>query len=303
MINMWGYFVGNSVMYLIAGITGLLFHIIMIKKYTQLNLNSFWIYLFLNINNICLALSFSFAKIGSELLQITIINYLWTILIYFPLIYFVGYKLTNVYIFIFAILFAFVGICISCIGFEFSYLSDFFLNIKTNWYVYLFALGTVFSWSLYSTFIKKYFEKIQNDHIYISFIISGIFFLILSFVFKKHNNWNQIELNYISILIIIHESLIATLLPYYLWNIGYKHGDALFINRCSLFSPILNVIFTSIFYRLDAYINIFVGATCLIASAYLCKISLKNNDILETQSDKSKTLDIEQSNDIIQNNL
>jgi drug/metabolite transporter (DMT)-like permease len=78
----------------------------------------------------------------------------------------------------------------------------------------------------------------------------------------------------------IYESLIATLLPYYLWNVSYKHGNELIIGRFSLLSPILNISFTSLFYGLDPYINIFVGAFLLIISAYLCKISVENENIV-----------------------
>lgn len=294
MILDWGYFTGNSIMYLFSGVIGLFFHIGFVKRYTILNYNTMWICLFLNINYICLSLAFAFAKVGSELLQVTIVDYLWTITTYIMLIYFLNYTVTNRLIFISAIFCAFVGICITCIGFEFSYLSDFFLNVKNDWYVYLFALGVVFSWSLYSVFIKKYSNDIQDDHIYLSFIVSGLFFLMLSFVFPHYNNWNTMNIGYISIFVMIYESLIATLLPYFLWNVGYKHGDELMISRFSLLSPILNISFTSIFYGLSPYINIFVGAFLLIISAYLCKISTNSPPEQKTNA----VIDIE-SNDIL----
>lgn len=289
MITDWGYFTGNSIMYLISGVIGLLFHVNFVKKYTILNNDTLRIYLFLNINYICLSLAFAFAKIGSELLQVTIVNYLWTITTYIMLIYFLKYTISNKLVFTGAILCAFIGICVTCIGFNFSYLSDFFLNVKNDWYTYLFASGVVFSWSLYSVFIKKYSNDIQDDHIYLSFIVSGLFFLMLSFVFPYYNNWNTINIGYISIFVMMYESLIATLLPYYLWNVGYKYGDDLLISRFSLFSPILSISFTSIFYGLSPYINIFVGAFLLIISAYLCKISVEI-PIIQTLN---TTIDIE----------
>jgi drug/metabolite transporter (DMT)-like permease len=297
MIECWGYFSGNSIMYLISGTVGLFLHVTLTKKYTILNYNTFLIYSLLNINYVCLSLAFAFAKVGSELLQITIVDYLWTITTYLMLIYFLDYKIANRFLFVIAILCAFVGICITCIGFKFSYLSDFFVNLQNDWYAYLFALGVVFSWSLYSVFIKKYSEDVQDDHIYVSFIISGLFFLLLSFVFTKYDDWSNMEIGYVSILVMIYESLIATLLPYYLWNIGYKHGDELLISRFSLLSPILNVSFTSVFYGLSPYVNIFVGAFLLIVSAYLCKksveIPVETHNIIDENRDIENNKDIE----------
>lgn len=295
MITDWGYFTGNSIMYIIAGFTGLIIHLIFIKQRTKLNYTTFPAFLFLNINNISLSLAYGFAKIGSELLQITIITYLWTITTYVLLIYFLKYDITKKIVFTFGMLFAFFGICVTCIGFEFSYLEDFFVNVKNDWYVYLFSLCVVLSWSLYSVYIKKYSSDIYDDHIYISFVTSGLAFLLLSFVMPLYNNWNEINTGYVSILVMIYESVVATLLPYLLWNIGYKYGDDLLISRASVMSPILNVSFISIFYKLKLYINIFVGATLLIISAYLCKISttkpVENNQI----SDQNEAIDTEKN--------
>lgn len=299
-IEKFGYFSGNCVMYCLAGLIGLTVHLTFIKQYTKLNYNTLWIYLLLNINNICISLAFAFAKIGSELLQITIINYLWTITTYVALIYFLNYKIKNKILFGSAILSAIFGICITCIGFNFDYLKDFFLNVQNNWYCYLFALGVVFSWSFYSVYIKKYSNEIKDDHIYISFLISGLFFLMLSFVFPKYKNWKDLNIDHVSIFLLLYEALIAILLPYYLWNIGYKHGDELTISRFSLLSPILNISFTSLFYGLSPYINIFVGAILLTTSAYLCKVSTEldtNNNNNSNNDNNDLDLDLDDDND------
>jgi drug/metabolite transporter (DMT)-like permease len=298
MIGDWGYFTGNAIMYILAGITGLIIHIFTQGfKFTQINNYTIPIFLFLNINYIALSLAFAFAKIGSEILQITIVNYMWTIVTYIMLIYFLDYKIVNKILFGIAILCAFFGICIACIGFNFQYLSDFFVNVQNDWYCYLFALCVVFAWSLYNVYIKKYPNEVTDDHIYTSFIVSGLFFLMLSFIFPKYGDWLNIKVNWISVLVLIYEALIATLLPYYLWNIGYKYGDELIISRFSLLSPILNVTFTSIFYKLSLYVNIFMGSFLLIVSAYLCKISVSNAKIQNlNQLSQNDTCNVENIN-------
>jgi hypothetical protein len=64
-----------------------------------------------------------------------------------------------------------------------------------------------------------------------------------------------------------------------------------------LLSPILNVSFTSVFYGLSPYVNIFVGAFLLIVSAYLCKksveIPVETHNIIDENRDIENNKDIE----------
>lgn len=277
-----GYFAGVGLIFLFSGILGLVIYLKQNNwKFSELT-REFMIVCGLFIaNNISSSLTTVLSPGGDILLQVTIVSYLWVILLNIFLVTILGYNVIRLKIFYVGNILALLGIIISCTGFNFSKI-NFVRYFPKYFYCYILALISAFTWSYYSVYLKKWGKEIFEDHIYISMIISGTIMTLLSLASNKLNNFDDISYDFKNIGLFLYEIIIATCLPYYLWNVGYKFGNAKIISNFTLFVPIINIFSTSLFYGYDLFNDSMYGAIILIVAIACCKNSIESNDEIDS---------------------
>ncbi len=284
-LDIYGYVAGIGLIYLLSGVFGLLLYIYktagfekiknknydgFIQSFTPLNKHTLVIYICLIANNIFSSLSFGTSPENEVLLQVIIISDMWTLLINILLILILHYKIRNAISFSAGIIIGIIGIVIACVGFNFNDIN--FVKYFTDYYYcYFFAIITALAWSYYSVYIKKYETMVNDDHIFISALVSGLIMIPCSFANSKFNNYGHIENSFRSVGLMMYETIIACSLAYYLWNVGFKYGNAKAISNFSILAPLLNICFTSAFYNLNVMYNIIFGSILLICAALFCK--------------------------------
>jgi drug/metabolite transporter (DMT)-like permease len=276
-LDIYGYVAGIGFIYLFGGIFGLSIELVRNNFTLTFGIDSKFIFVssLLLINFICSSLSFGTSPANEVLLQVIIISDLWVILINILLVRINHYTIKNKLIFGLGIILGITGIVIACVGFDLSNI-NFVKYFAEYWYCYLFAIATAISWSCYTAYVKKYGEKINDNHLFLTMFISGFLLIPFSFASNSFNNYGRIDPNFEAVGLMIYEIIISCYLSYYLWNIGYKHGSAKTLSNVAILAPLLNVIFTSALYGLNVMYNIIVGATLLVSSIACCRYSIES---------------------------
>jgi drug/metabolite transporter (DMT)-like permease len=286
-------------------------------RFTQLTRETLLVYFFL-ISNLCLFLTSLgiTPSTGDVLLHVIIVNYLWVILVNIGLVTVLNYTFTNRSLFYCGITLGFIGIIVSCIGFDFSHL-NIGNYIVDYYYCYICALFSSLSWSGYTIYLKKYSHLLNDDHIFFSMIIAGMIMTLLSLLSSNFNQFGDISFSFIDLGFFIYCIFFANLLPYFLWDIGYKYGNAQMISNFSILTPFINVLSTSLFYGYDLFKGPIFGSIILIAAILCCRngivdpdltvtsmnvnlstknnpsLSIKNSTIKETDDEKELEIDVE----------
>lgn len=276
-----GYFSGIGFIFLFSGIIGMI--PLFIQKYvcnqediefTSLTKKSFLIMINFIVNNIASTLTYGLAPKGDVLLQVTVTSYLWVILLNIFLVTILKYKIKNRILFYSGIICGLLGIVIACVGFNFSN-ANFISYFPKYYYVYGLSILSAFTWAYYSTLLTKWAKSVNDDHVYISMIISGTIMILISVTDSAFNNYKHMSFDFVNCGLFLYEVLIATCLPYYLWNIAYKYGNVKIVSNFSILTPIINVITVSLLYGLNLLDGPIFGSILLIAAIVCCKNSVE----------------------------
>ena len=112
-------------------------------------------------------------------------------------------------------------------------------------------------------------------------IISGSILTLISLSSNKLNNFDTMNSNFKNIGLLLYEIIIATCLPYYLWNVGYKYGNVKIISNFTLFVPMINIFTTSLFYKYNLLNNSMFASIILIFAIICCKKSITPKETYE----------------------
>src|SRR4030042_3507209 len=197
--------------------------------------------IFLFLNNTLLFLAVGLASNEKELLIITILNYLWPILIHVLKIP-VFHIRVRFLPFIISIILGISGVVLA---FSQEYtlrgLIELAKSLDDNFLAYLLALMTAISWALYSNLTKKYATDDDFAAVPLIFMLSGLPFLYLlisqgNFEFKSLESlYSNPEL--------IYTIIFPTALGYIFWNIAMKKGNKDLVVSISFIIPFLAVLF------------------------------------------------------------
>jgi drug/metabolite transporter (DMT)-like permease len=276
-LDIYGNVAGIGLMYLFGGLIGLsidyisngyTLNIVINKEYTIASL-------LLMMNFISSSLSFGLSPANEVLLQVIIVNDLWVIFLNIFLVLILKYKITNKILFAIGIVSGVFGIMIGCVGFNLNKI-NFVKYFDNYYYCYLLGLLTAISWSYYTIYLKKY-KNINDNHLFLTMFLTGLFMTVFSFVFPQFNKYNDLDGNIKTIGLMFYEIIFPSYLAYYLWNISYKHGNAKTLSNISILAPLLNIIMTSILYGIDVIYSIILAAILLVISMGCCKYSLSSS--------------------------
>lgn len=277
MLHNIGTFSGMGWSYLISSIIGYTIHYLQRDtKHTKFNKASAMICAIFVTNMIFSSLMFGTSQVGDVLLQVTIINFLWVVLMNVFLVTMLKFKIKYKPTFYFGIILSVIGIVVACIGFNFSNI-NFTKYVVQYYYSYIFGIISAITWSLYSIFVKKYSEAVEDDHVFISMGITGIISLIISVCDPTFNNYGNIEYDFKNVGFFLYETIVVSYLAYYFWGTGSKNGNIKIISNFSLLAPVLSTTFTSLFYGLNLIGNVIYGSIILVVAIVCCKYSIEEH--------------------------
>src|SRR4030043_1966100 len=223
--------------------------------------------IFLFLNNTLLFLAIGLASNEKELLIVTIINYLWPMLIYvlkIPVFHIRVRPLT----FIISVILGISGV-IMAFSQEYTLreLVEIAKNLDDNFLAYLLALMTAISWALYSNLTKKYITDDDFAAIPLIFMLSGLPFLYL-LVSQGEFEWSILTSLYTNPEL-IYTIIFPTALGYIFWNIAMKKGNKDLVVSISFIIPFLAVLFIGLKFSTKIGILTWIASVFLITSAFL----------------------------------
>jgi len=231
--------------------------------------------IFFILNNILLFIAIGLTKNNKELIIVTILNYLWPVLIYIlkipifkekpkPLIFATG--LLSVVTGLFFVFFQ---------EYSFSEIIEMLKFTNTNIWAYFFAFLTAFSWAIYSNLIKKY--NTNDDIIAIPFIFTftGIIFAFVQ-LFNQRIDTLDFTVLYKNTDLLI--TIIApTSLGYLFWYFGIKFGNKKLITSLSYFIPVISILLISYIYSFKIEPIFWIGTLLTVLGAILSYKSFNVN--------------------------
>jgi drug/metabolite transporter (DMT)-like permease len=269
--------IGNyNAMFMIYFFGGILMFLILLARFrkeyfTKLKALGFSYYagtgIFLFLNNTLLFLAIGLASNERELLIVTIINYLWPMLIYVFKIPVFHIKVRPL-LFIISVILGISGVILA-FSQEYSLreLLGIVKNLDDNFLAYLLSLLNAISWALYSNLTKKHVTDDDFAAIPVIFMISGLPFL---YMLISHGDF---ELKNLAILYtnpeLIYTIIFPTTLGYIFWNIAMKKGNKDLVVSGSFIIPFLAVLFIGLKFSTKVGIQTWIASLFLISSAYL----------------------------------
>jgi len=223
--------------------------------------------IFLFLNNTLLFLAIGLATNEKQLLIVTIINYLWPVLIYVLKIPIFHIKVKPLIFSISVVL----GVSGVILAFSQEYtLKELLETVKSlddNFLAYLLAFINAVSWGLYSNLTKKYITDDDFAAIPVIFIISGLPFLIM-LLSRGEFEFNKM-VSFFANPELIYTIIFPTALGYILWNVAMKKGNKDLVVSTSFILPFLSVLFIGLKFSTRIGMLTWIASVFLISSAFL----------------------------------
>jgi len=223
--------------------------------------------IFLFLNNTLLFLAIGLATNEQELLIVTIINYLWPVLIYVLKIP-VFHIRVKPFAFIISVILGIFGVILAFSQeYTLKELVETAKSLDKNFLAYMLALINAVSWGLYSNLTKKYITDDDFAAIPVIFILSGLPFLIMLLA------RGEFEISNIALFFknpeLIYTMIFPTALGYILWNVAMKKGNKDLVVSASFILPFLSVLFIGLKFSTRIGMLTWIASLFLITSAFL----------------------------------
>ena len=229
--------------------------------------------IFLFLNNTLLFLAVGLASNEKELLIVTILNYLWPILIHVLKIPVFHIRVKSLPFIISIIL----GISGVVLAFSQEYtlrgLMELAKSLDDNFLAYLLALMTAISWALYSNLTKKYITDNDFAAVPLIFMLSGLPFLYM-LVSQGEFEWKILTSLYTNIEL-IYTIILPISLGYIFWNVAMKKGNKDLVVSLSFLIPMLSILFISLKFAVKPGMLTWIASVLLIAGAWLSYRTVK----------------------------
>jgi drug/metabolite transporter (DMT)-like permease len=223
--------------------------------------------IFFVLNNVFIYSAIGLAKKDEELLIVTLLNYLWPILIFVFRVPIYRAKIIP-WLFFPAIFVALAGIIIALFqGYSSQELYDIVSALDDNFLAFFFAFLGAASWALYSNLIHKYKSNDDIVAIPIIFIFSSFVFLIIQLFRGQIQSLSIVPLYTNPYL--LYTILGPTCLGYLFWFLAMKHGNRNIANSLSYFIPLGSVFLISQIHSIPITPIFWLSAMLLISGAIL----------------------------------
>jgi drug/metabolite transporter (DMT)-like permease len=230
--------------------------------------------IFFVLNNVFLYTALGLTKTNEELLIVTLLNYLWPVLIFVFRVPINKAKIIPI-LFYPALAFALAGIVIALLqGYSAQQLLEIASALDDNFLAFLFAFMGAASWAVYSNLIRKYRSDEDIVALPIIFVFSGLVFFVIQ-VFRGDVQSMNLQLLYVNPFL-IYTILGPTCLGYLFWFLAMKHGNRNLITSLSYLIPLASVYLISLLHSIPVRPLFWFSAILIVLGAIMGMRAIKD---------------------------
>jgi drug/metabolite transporter (DMT)-like permease len=215
----------------------------------------------------CLYIALGLASSRSQVLEVSLLNYLWpalTLILSIPIL-----KMKSSFLLVPGCFLAFLGAFLAIMQNQPFSFHALLLNLINNYPPYILGLIAAISWGLYSTLSRKWAGHAEKGAVSLFMLSTGIMLGFLRYVVGEESTWTFrtfIELIYMAIF---------PSLAYVFWESAMRKGDIILVASFSYLTPLLSTMVTCLYLNIHAGLKLWVGCILVIGGAMLCKFSLR----------------------------
>jgi drug/metabolite transporter (DMT)-like permease len=220
-----------------------------------------------------LAVGLAFSR--EQVIEVSIINYLWpslTLVFSLPILHKKG-RITLIP----GVVLAFSGFCLATVNSGMFSWEVFKGNFQVNYLPYLLAFLAAISWGLYSNLTRRWAGHTEGGAVPLFLLVTGLVLTAIRFMFPEESYWTPhvvAELLYMSIF--------PTFLAYFFWDKAMRRGNIILVASLSYFTPLLSMVISSLYLQVVVKANLWLACGLVIAGAIICKFSIIDKTKKET---------------------
>jgi len=212
-----------------------------------------------------LAVGLAFSR--EQVIEVSIINYLWpglTLVFSLPILHKKG-RITLIP----GVVLAFSGFYLATVNSGMFSWEIFKGNFQVNYFPYLLAFVAAVSWGLYSNLVRRWAGHTEGGAVPLFLLVTGLILTAIRFMFPEESYWTPrvvAELLYMSVF--------PTFLAYFFWDKAMRKGKIILVASLSYFTPLLSIIISSLYLRVAVKANLWIACGLVITGAVICKFSI-----------------------------
>jgi len=216
---------------------------------------------------VCLYLAVGLAFSREQVIEVSIINYLWpglTLIFSLPILHKKG-KI----ILIPGIVIAFAGFYLATVQSGMFSWEVFKGNFQVSYLPYLLAFMAAITWGLYSNLVRRWAGHTEGGAVPLFLLATGLVLTTIRFMFPEESYWTPhviVELLYMSVF--------PTFLAYTFWDRAMRKGKIILVVSLSYFTPLLSIVISSLYLQVAVKANLWIACGLVIAGAIICKFSI-----------------------------
>ena len=226
---------------------------------------------------VCLYLAVGLAFSREQVIEVSIINYLWpglTLVFSLPILHKKA-KITLIP----GVILAFCGFYLATVNSGMFSWEVFKGNFQVNYFPYLLAFMAAISWGLYSILVRRWAGHTESGAVPFFLLGTGLVLIVIRFMFPEESYWTPrvvVELLYMSVF--------PTFLAYTFWDRAMRKGNIILVASLSYFTPLLSIIISSLYLQVTIKPSLWIACGLVIAGAVICKFSIMDKTPKELNS-------------------
>jgi len=216
---------------------------------------------------VCLYLAVGLAFSREQVIEVSIINYLWpglTLIFSIPIL-----NKKGKIILIPGIVIAFVGFYLATVNSGMFSWEAFKGNFQVSYLPYLLAFMAAITWGLYSNLVRRWAGHAEGGAVPLFLLVTGLVLTTIRFMFSEESYWTPrviVELLYMSVF--------PTFLAYIFWDRAMRKGKIILVVSLSYFTPLLSIVISSLYLQVLIKSTLWIACGLVIAGAVICKFSI-----------------------------
>jgi len=216
---------------------------------------------------VCLYLAVGLAFSREQVIEVSIINYLWpglTLVFSLPILHKKA-KITLIP----GVVLAFGGFYLATVNSGMFSWEVFKGNFQVNYFPYLLAFMAAISWGLYSILVRRWAGHTEGGAVPLFLLGTGLVLIAIRFMFPEESYWTPRV-----VMELLYMSIFPTFLAYLFWDRAMRKGKIILVVSLSYFTPLLSIIITSLYLRVAIKANLWIACGLVIVGAVICKFSI-----------------------------
>ena len=212
-----------------------------------------------------LAVGLAFSR--EQVIEVSIINYLWpglTLVFSLPILHKKA-KLTLIP----GMVLAFSGFYLATINSGMFSWEVFKGNLQVNYLPYLLAFVAAISWGLYSNLVRRWAGHTEGGAVPLFLLGTGLVLIVIRFIFPEESYWSPRV-----VMELLYMSVFPTFLAYLFWDRAMRKGKIILVVSFSYFTPLLSIIISSLYLQVAIKSSLWIACGLVILGAVICKFSI-----------------------------